>query len=296
VKFLTFDRGETYGNIVAFRDLEEATNDALALFGNKDAKGIVLLKPFADYYGDYEKQVADLVQRYPLGSPIVGEENQEQFVVLYGSILRLRNILTAFDDFTGHEILSPRQLQDYQSIYLDIYADFRRVDTGEKESIKDDIVFEIELIKQVAINVDYILLLVRKFLDDGKGQDKEIRASITRAVDSSPSLRNKKDLIEAFVDSVNVDTSVDESWRAFVAAKRVEELDQIIAEEGLKPDETRAFVEAAFRDGAVTSTGTAITKILPPVSRFSPTGGHATKKQTVLDRLGAFFDRFFGLT
>jgi type I restriction enzyme R subunit len=287
---------KTYGNIVAFRDLEDATNDALALFGNKDAKGIVLLKPYADYYGDYEKQVADLLQRFPLGAPIVGEQNQKDFVQLFGAILRLRNILTAFDEFAGHEILSPRALQDYQSVYLDIYAEFRRADAAEKESIKDDVVFEIELIKQVEINVDYILLLVQQYLDAGGGRDTEIRASISRAIDASPSLRNKKDLIEAFVDSVTVDASVDASWREFIDAKRGEELDRLIAEEGLKPEETRAFVANAFRDGAIAEMGTAITRILPPVSRFSAGSGHATKKQAVLDKLAAYFDRFFSLS
>ncbi len=287
---------KSYGNVVAFRDLEDATNDALALFGNKDAKGVVLLKPYADYRGDYEAQVAELLQRFPLGVPIFGESNQKDFVRLYSSILRLRNILTAFDEFAGNEILSPRALQDYQSAYLDIYAEFRRADAAEKESINDDVVFEIELIKQVEINVDYILLLVQQYLDEGKGEDSEIRATISRAIDSSPSLRNKKDLIEAFVDSVSVDAAVDASWRAYVEAKQAEELDQIIADEGLKPDETRAFVANAFRDGGVGETGTAIIKILPPVSRFSAGSGHGAKKQAVLDKLAAYFDRFFNLT
>jgi type I restriction enzyme R subunit len=287
---------KTYGNVVAFRDLEDATNDALALFGNKDAKGVVLLKPYADYYGDYEKQVADLLQRFPFGSPVIGESAQKDFVKLFGAILRLRNILTAFDEFADHGILSPRALQDYQSVYLDIYAEFRRVDAAEKESINDDVVFEIELIKQVEINVDYILLLVQQYLESGKGDDSEIRATISRAIDASPSLRNKKDLIEAFVDSVSVETKVDISWRAFVEAKRSEELNRIIAEEGLKPDETRAFVANAFRDGGVGATGTAITRILPPVSRFAGGNGHAVKKQAVLDKLSAFFDRFYALS
>ncbi|MGH3026893.1 MAG: type I restriction endonuclease subunit R, EcoR124 family, partial [Gaiellaceae bacterium] len=182
-------------------------------------------------------------------------------------------------------------------IYLNLYAEFRRIAEVERESINDDVIFEIELIKQVEVNVDYILLLVQKHLDEhGTSQNKEIRAAISRAIDSSPTLRNKKDLIEQFVDSLTVGADVDEAWRAYVDAKRVEELDRIIAEENLKPDATRAFVDNAFRDGAISSTGTAITKILPPVSRFSADNAHAVKKQTVLDKLTAFFDRFVGLT
>jgi type I restriction enzyme R subunit len=288
---------KTYGNIVSFRDLEDATNDALALFGNKDAGGIVLLAPYADYYAEYQQQVAKLLEDFPLSEPIVGESAQKDFIRTLGAILRLRNILTAFDEFVGHEILTERELQDYQSIYLDLYAEFRRNALAERESINDDVVFEIELIKQVEVNVDYVLMLVRKYLEEhGTGQDREIRAAIDRAIDSSPSLRNKKELIEQFVDSLTVDADVDDEWQRYVARKRSEDLDKIIAEEGLNPDATRAFMDGAFRDGGLTSAGTAITTVLPPTSRFGKANVHAAKKQTVLVRLGDFFERYLGLS
>ncbi|MCO5210450.1 MAG: type I restriction endonuclease subunit R [Caldilinea sp.] len=287
---------KSYGNIVSFRNLEEETNDALALFGNKDAKGIVLLKPYGDYYDEYRQRIAELVATFPLDAPIVGEAAQKEFIKLLGAILRLKNILTAFDDFAGNEILSERDFQDYQSLYLNLYADFRSASDAEKERINDDVVFEIELIKQVEINVDYILLLVERYLQaKGSGEDKEIRATIERAVNASPSLRNKKDLIEQFVDSVSTKGKVDAQWLAFVEAKKAAELDQIIADEGLKAEETKVFVDNAFRDGAIPTAGTAITKILPPVSRFARDNGHAVKKQSVLEKLAAFFERYFGL-
>lgn len=288
---------KTYGNIVAFRDLEEETNAALELFGNKDARGVVLLKPYDDYYGEYAEKVDELLTSFPLGQQIIGEAAQKEFIQLFGQILRLENILTSFDDFAGHEILTERQGQDYRSVYLDLYAEFRKVKDTDKELINDDVVFEIELIKQVEINVDYILMLVQKYRSQhGDGEDKEIRAEISRAVDASPTLRNKKDLIEAFVDSVSVDGAIDEEWQAFIAAKREAELEAIIEDERLRADATRAFIEIAFRDGALRTTGTAITKVLPPASRFSADGGHGEKKQRVIERLGAFFERFFGLS
>lgn len=204
--------------------------------------------------------------------------------------------VTAFDDFAGNEILSARDFQDYQSNYLNLYADFRSQATAEKETINDDIVFEIELIKQVEVNVDYILMLVEQYLKaKGTGQDKEIRETIDRAVASSPSLRNKKDLIEQFVDSVSITAKVDAAWLAFIAARKAEELDRIIAEESLDAAATRSFMENAFRDGAIPYTGTAITKILPPMSRFATGDGHATKKRSVMMKLSAFFERYFGL-
>ncbi len=287
---------KTYGNIVSFRDLEQETNDAIALFGNKNARGVVLLKPYGDYYGEYAEKVSELLGKYPIGQPTIGENAQKAFIALFGTILRLQNILTSFDDFIGNEILTERQGQDYRSVYLDLYAEFRKEKDSEKESINDDVVFEIELIKQVEINVDYILMLVQKYRDErGDGADKENRAEISRAIDASPSLRNKKDLIEAFVDRVSATGAIDEEWTTYVAARRAAELDKIIDDEGLRADETREFVERAFRDGAIQTGGTAITRVLPPASRFSADGGHGEKKQRVLTKLGEFFERFFGL-
>jgi type I restriction enzyme R subunit len=287
---------KAYGNIVSFRDLEAETNDALSLFGNKEARGIAILKPYGDYYADYEEKVQELFEKYPLGERIIGEQAKKDFIALFGAILRLQNILTAFDEFEGNAVMSEREGQDYRSVYLDIYADFRSTKDSDKEQILDDIVFEIELIKQVEINVDYILMLVAKFREaKGDGEDVEIRAQISRAVDSSPTLRNKKDLIENFVDSVTASGEIDAEWRAYVDSRRKAELDQIIAEEKLKPEETVSFVEAAFRDGVIRTSGTAITKVMPPTSRFSADGGHGQKKQRVLAKLIAFFERFLGL-
>ncbi len=287
---------KTYGNIVSFRNLEKETNDAIALFGNKDARGIVLLKPYGEYYEEYSDKLSTLLSQFPLGQQIVGETAQKEFVALFGSILRLRNILQAFDDFAGQEVLAPRDLQDYQSVYLNIYQDFRQRDSNEKESIVEDVVFEIELIKQVEINVDYILMLVHQYrASKGDGDDKEIRATIDRAVESSPTLRNKRDLIHEFVDSLTASSDVDTEWASYMAMKRDEELSKIISDEGLDPEATKTFIASAFRDGNVQPTGTAITKILPPVSRFAVPGAHAEKKQTVLGKLVAYLERFIGL-
>ena len=171
-----------------------------------------------------------------------------------------------------------------------------RVEAADKEAINDDVVFEIELIKQVEINVDYILMLVEKYRASfGDGEDKEIRAQISRAVDSSPTLRNKRDLVEDFVDSISMDGAVDEQWQQFVAAKREAELEAMIAEQNLRPEQTRAFIESAFRDGRLSTAGTAITAILPPGSRFAPEGGHGEKKKRAVEGLTRFFERFFGL-
>jgi type I restriction enzyme R subunit len=289
---------KTYGNIVSFRDLEEETNDALALFGNKEAAGVVLLKPYAEYYEAYKSHVDELLKEFPLGQSIIGEEAQKNFIALFGAILRLHNILVSFDEFGGNAILTEREFQDYRSVYLDLYQEFRRERQADKESILDDIVFEIELIKQVEINVDYVLMLVEKWrAERGNGEDRALEAylAIQRAVDSSHSLRNKRDLIMDFVKSVSASPDIQDDWRRFIEARRAEELEQIIVDEKLNAAEARAFMANAFRDGGIPTSGTAITKLLPATSRFSESSDHAAVKQRALDRLQRYFDRFFGL-
>lgn len=291
------NRVKTYGNIVCFRDLDQATNDAIALFGNKDARGVVLLKAYADYFADYIAKVDTLVRDFPLDDmPIDGEASQKEFVKLFGGILRLRNILTSFDDFEGEDTLGARQLQDYKSEYLDLYDAFRKQREADEEGINDDVIFEIELVKQVEVTVDYILMMVQAHREKrGDGEDRTLKAEILRAVDSSPGLRDKRDLIEDFLARVNTSPDIDEEWRQFVISRRDAELDTIIQEERLKAAEARAFMEAAYRDGGIQRSGTAITKVLPPVSRFSPDKSHGAVKQRVLDKLGALHARFAGL-
>ena len=293
---------KTYGNIVCFRDLKEETDKAIALFGNKDAGGIVLLKTYEEYYNGYDDKgeykpgyaelIATLTTQYPLGQPILGEEAEKDFIRLYGAILRLRNILTSFDDFEGNEILSERDFQDYQSIYIDLYQEYRKGADGDKETINDDIVFEIELVKQIEVNIDYILMLVAKY-QQSNCKDKTILTTIDKAINSSIELRSKKELIERFIEQVNVSTKVDEDWRKFLHERKEADITAIIEEERLKPEETRRFIDNAFRDGMLKTTGTDIDKIMPPVSRFG--GGRAAKKQGIIEKLMLFFEKYLGL-
>lgn len=296
---------KTFGNIVCFRNLEKATNVSIALFGDKEACGIVLLKTFDEYYKGYladDKQipgyvelVGDLQDKYPLGEQIIGEQNQKGFIRLYGSILKLRNILATFDDFIGMEILSERDIQDYHSMYIDLYNEFRKIGKGDAENVNDDIVFEMELIKQVEINIDYILELIKKY-HEGNQQDREIIININKAIDSSIELRNKKDLIQIFISSLSPSTDIDKDWVQFVEAKKIEELNKIIEDESLDKDETYRFISNAFRDGYVQTTGTALSSVLPPVTRFSKTGERTVKRVTVIEKLKAFFNRFWDIT
>ncbi len=295
---------KTFGNIVCFRDLQQATDDAIALFGDKDASSIVVLKDFWSYYNGYDNKdgkhcygyselVDQLKSEFPEGRPVMGEDEEKRFVALFGSLLKSINILSSFDQYEGREELSDRQLQDYQSHYLDLRDKWRRRKPGDKENINDDLIFETELIRQVEINIDYILLLVQKY-HDTNCTDKEILVNISKAIGSSLQLRSKKELIESFISSVNAGTDVDRGWREYIQRRKAEDLNEIIESEDLKPEETEKFIESSFRDGQVRTTGTDIDKILPPMSRFGG-GNRQEKKKSVLEKIQSFFERYFGL-
>ena len=295
---------KTYGNIVCFRNLQKETDDAIALFGDKDAASIVLLKDFKSYYEGYDADngkhcygykelVEELQNQYPDGYKPLGEEEERRFITLFGSLLKSINVLQSFDQFEGQQLLSDGQMQDYQSNYLDLKDKWRKRGKGDKEVVNDDIIFETELIRQVEINIDYILLLVKNY-HDSNCKNKEILVNISKAVSASMQLRSKKELIEDFVASVNADTDVDEAWETFVKQRKQDDLNEIIASEKLKADETVKFEENAFRDGAIRTTGTDIDKILPAMSRFGG-GNRQEKKKNVIEKLKAFFEKYFGV-
>ena len=297
---------KVFGNIVCFRNLQKRTDDAISLFGDKEAGGIVVMRGYKDYYfgytddggkehPGYQDMVEELTAKFPLTEErITGEQRQRDFIMLFGAILRMRNLLSSFDEFAGNEILSERDFQDYLGRYQDLRDEWQnRRPKGDKEDITDDIVFEIELIKQIEINIDYILMLVKKY-HDSHCNDKEVLITIQKAVDASPELRSKKALIETFIQGINDVSDVLLEWRTFVAEEKEKQLAAIIAEENLKEQETRYFMEHAFRDGSVRTTGTDIDKLMPPISRFGG-GNRAEKKQTIIDKLQAFFERFFGI-
>lgn len=262
------------------------------------------MQSFKDYYYGYESVdgkpmpgyvdlMEELNHKFPLSEPqIVGEQNQKDFIALFGAILRMRNLLLSFDEFKGNELISERNLQDYIGRYQDLRDEWKRK-RRESTDITDDVVFEIELIRQVEINIDYILMLVKKY-HDTHCEDKEVLITINKAIDASPELRSKKQLIETFIAGINDVDDVMDEWHEFVVEQRDYDLNVIIVEEKLKPKDTRKFIENAFRDGEIKTAGTDIDKIMPPISRFGG-GGRAKKKQRVIEKLKTFFEKYFGI-
>lgn len=298
-----------FGNIVCFRNLEGATNDALTMFGDKDAKSIVLLKSFKDYFEGWEEDgeihrgykqvVSELQVRFSDPVSITGEQAEKDFIKIWGEELRLRNILSSFDEFEQNTLLSQREIQDFQSVYLNLYEKYRKTN-GETNKISlEGIEFEIELVKQVTINIDYILDLVKKYRKSLSADDKDsedIRKRIDRSVKSSIDLRKKGQLIEQFIESYSdiPDREIDEDWRDFVDRSRELELEGIIKDENLNPKNAKKFMFNAFRDSEMRSTGTAFANILPPVSMFDEDNSHAITKERVFARLIEYFEKYRG--
>lgn len=297
---------KTYGNIVSFRNLEDRLNEALAKFGDENAHGIVLLKPYNDYYYGYEEEngksfegyktlVEKLISKYAPGELMQSEQEQKEFIKLYGAILKVTNILSSFDEFKEQELLNERKKQDYHSIYIELYNEFRNKAKQEKTDVTEDVVFEMELIKSIEVNIDYILGLVKKYHDSNM-EDKEILVSIQKAIMASPDLRNKKDLIMAFIDSLDQDSNVYSDFESFMNSKKKEELDKIITEENLNKEETYNFIQKSFEQGRVETNGTEVSTILPPMSMFTPNNDRQEKKNKVIDKLLEFFDKFFSIS
>ena len=320
---------KTFGNIVCFRDLSYQVDKAVALFGDKDAQGIVLCPTFEQIFNGYvdangsercgySDLVNELMEKYPLqGFNIVGEENQKKFISLFGNILRLRNMLKAFDQFEGNEIIKERDMQDYLGHYQDLHEEWKRKEQkGEIADITDDVVFEMELVRQVEVNIDYILMLVERY-HSKHCKDKNVLASIKVAIDASPQLRSKKKLIEGFIAQLNenelgklVDSggnitvydsngnkvSIVDCWSEYVEQKYNHDLAQLVQSEGLNDDLTRKFMEKSFSAGEVSELGTDINDLMPRMSRFGAAAqARAEKKSRIVESMRKLFNEFVGL-
>ena len=290
-----------FGNIVCFRNLEDSTNKALSLFGDPEACGVSILRPFDDYFKGYDDNkgqhqkgytelVEELQQMLKPGEMPLGEEAERNFVKLFGNVLKMRNLLSVFDQFQGNDLLTERDVQDYTSVYLDIREKIIH-QPKDKEDICDDLVFEMEFVKQVEVNIDFILFLVEQYRKSHK-QDGEIRVRISKAIDSSPDLRDKKELIEKFIEQLTPNSEVDAAWRVYVNDEKRRQFDAIIEEENLKRDKAVEFIENAYERGYVPEGGMELDGIMPPINPFDVNANREGKIASVLEKLKAFFQRF----
>ncbi|EPP1196042.1 type I restriction endonuclease subunit R [Campylobacter upsaliensis] len=294
---------KSFGNIIAFRDLQRNTDDALALFSDENAKGIVFLRSLEEYlhgYTDekgqkhkgYHELTKELTDKFPLESfrqATLKTSDKKHFIALFGELLKLRNILEIFDNFS--DPLNERDKQDYQSHYISTYEELRK-DKDDKESNLDEVEFEVELLAQVEVSIEYILELIAKYHKDQATNYEPI----LKLLDSSLSLRSKKELFLRFIDSLHTQSNVEKDFSAYIKTHKNNALQDIINTLNLDPKKTKEFMQDSFERGELRDYGRAFGEILPPSPLFGK-GAEQTHKvrKKALEKLQAFFELFKGL-
>ncbi|EQB3613144.1 type I restriction endonuclease subunit R [Campylobacter upsaliensis] len=294
---------KSFGNIIAFRDLQKNTDDALALFSDENAKGIVFLRSLEEYlhgYTDekgqkhkgYNELTKELTDKFPLESfrqATLKTSDKKHFLALFGELLKLRNILEIFDNFS--DPLNERDKQDYQSHYISTYEELRK-DKDDKESNLDEVEFEVELLAQVEVSIEYILELIAKYHKDQATNYEPI----LKLLDSSLSLRSKKELFLRFIDSLHTQSNVAKDFSTYIKTHKNNALQDIINALDLDPKKTKEFMQDSFERGELRDYGRAFDEILPPSPLFGKGAEqtHKVRKQA-LEKLQAFFELFKGL-
>lgn len=293
---------KSFGNIIAFRDLQKNTDDALALFSDENAKGIVFLRSLEEYlhgYTDekgqkhkgYNELLQELTGTFPLENfrqATLKTSQKKHFLSLFGELLKLRNILEIFDDFS--DSLSDRDKQDYQSHYISTYEELRK-DKDEQENALDEVEFEVELLAQVEVSIEYILELIAKYHKDQATSYEPI----LKLLDSSLSLRSKRELFLRFIDSLHDQSNVAKDFSTYIKMCKDNALQDIIDSLNLDPKKTKNFMQDSFERGELRSYGKAFNEIYEGPLFGDEANQTHTIRQQALQKLQAFFELFKGL-
>lgn len=293
---------KSFGNIIAFRDLQKNTDDALALFSDENAKGIVFLRSLEEYlhgYTDekgqkhkgYNELLQELTDTFPLENfrqATLKTSQKKHFLALFGELLKLRNILEIFDNFS--DPLNERDKQDYQSHYISTYEELRK-DKDDKESNLDEVEFEVELLAQVEVSIEYILELIAKYHKDQATSYEPI----LKLLDSSLSLRSKRELFLRFIDSLHDQSNVAKDFSTYIKTHKNNALQDIINALNLDPKKTKEFMQDSFERGELRSYGKAFNEIYEGPLFGDEANQTHTIRQQALQKLQAFFELFKGL-
>ncbi len=236
---------KSQGNIVCFRNLKAATDEAIALFSNKNAKETVLLEPYESYVAQFNNATEDLLAIAPTVASVdmlPDEKAELAFVTKFRELLRIKNILTTFADFDDANLnLEPQHFEDYKSKYLDIHDKVKKQTDPEKVSILEDVDFELSLIHRDEINVAYILNLLVSLKKLNPEEAKKRQKEIIDLVAGEVQLRSKRALIEAFIEEnlpkLKSNDNVIQTFEKFWAVNKKEAFSQLCTEENINPQE-----------------------------------------------------------
>lgn len=306
---------KTFGNIVCFRNLEKATEDAIKTFGDENSVNVILEKSYDEYINGFTDEETgksmkgyvdlcnEIVDKFPNPVEIELDSEKKEFAELFGELLKSENILRNFDEFENFEkIISDRQMQDMKSVYVDICEDIRNDrknnenKNGEEEIDFSNVEFQIDLLKTDEINLDYILSLILK---KSKEHDdiETLKSEIRRIIRTSLGTRAKEDLIMNFINKTDLSEiknsgDILESFYKYANEEKKIKIDELIENEGLKKDSER-FIERSINRGFVDYAGAELDSILPPTSRRK--GAREAKKQTVLQKIRNIVEIFIGI-
>jgi type I restriction enzyme R subunit len=240
-----------HGNIISFRNLKEATDKALALFGDENAKEIVFKKPYEEQKKDFEEKLAELKEKVPEVASVdalQGEEEKSEFVKTFRDLLRIKSSLETFSEFSFEDLgITEQEFYDYQSKYLDVYEERRNKDAEDAESILDQIDFELELTVRDIINYDYIIQLIAglKNITSDKVREKKTE-EILKIFDRDVRLRKKKDLIRKFIEEnlpkVSDSDNVEKAFAVFWESERSETLKRIAKSENINEEKLNELI------------------------------------------------------
>ena len=306
---------KTFGNIVCFRNLEKATEDAIKTFGDENSVNVILEKSYDEYINGFTDEETgksmkgyvelcnEIVDKFPNPVEIELDSEKKEFAELFGELLKSENILRNFDEFENFEkIISDRQMQDMKSVYVDICEDIRNTGkndenrNGEEEIDFSDIEFQIDLLKTDEINLDYILSLILKKSEE-HDDIETLKSEIRRIIRTSLGTRAKEDLVMNFINKTDLSelknsSDILESFYKYANEEKKIKIDELIENEGLKKDSER-FIEKSINKGFVDYAGAELDSILPPTSRRK--GAREAKKQTVLQKIRNIVEIFIGI-
>ncbi|MBK6930016.1 MAG: type I restriction endonuclease subunit R [Saprospirales bacterium] len=240
----TLNEVKSYGNIVCFRNLKKATDDAIALFSNPEAREVILMQPYEVYVRKFNEALDKLLKITPTVDSVndlPSEEEELAFVTAFRELMRLRNILSGFSDFQFDDVAMDEQtFEDYKSKYLDIHDKVKTTTQKGKVSILDDVDFELELIHRDEINVAYILKLLGKLHEAKHAEKEKQRKAIIELLGGEVQLRSKRELIEKFIlenlPLIEDAGDIPESFEIFWAQEQKRAFDALCSDEQLKPE------------------------------------------------------------
>lgn len=298
-----------YGNIICFRNLKDEVDEAIALYGDKDAAKFVIVRPFNDYYYGYDiknddgtkthvpgykDNVDKLTSEYSGSTQYWTNEKKKEFINLFGEILREVNFLSSFIEFDGKEIIEPIDMQDYVSTYRSLYDEFKS-EQSEKEDISQDIIYEAELIGQVVMDFDYILNLIEERHRNLEKAEIITPEKITTFVEANESCASKKDLVDAFIKyidgkSPNEDYDIHKEWNNFKEENKQKELDSIITSNNLNRQIVEKYVNRIFKINNYNITEYELSKMLPFMNILTQSKERKELKEKVSEELMNFFE------